>query len=990
MLGTRIYSRFLVTIKIIFIIILTVSIVGYVKPVIIENNTKTTNSSPEPIFKVHMLVPTNNPIRAHYAELIAKELETIGISTDIYFDSAGSPWFWRSYGDEVGQWSDGGYDISFIGELHSTDLLPGLLWVNDDMGITTQFGRGIGWSPELGKNYYNYRAAESESLLQSLRSTWNRTEYKQLMYDWQKVLYDALPAIPIIDQDSKIFLVSNGLYGFDFGFTPFQNMETVWNDSSFTGTQDQVVIATDAALDPFNLLLDSSIALDHITPVMDSLLGVTPTKDLILPDGTNRESWMTTQYGTSEYLELYPRIATSFGNFSSNGLEYNITVRDDVYWHDGHQLDAWDVVFSYQARLLQEITYQEIDNLRDLFGKNNKTESHGVYSIDAFDTDDNGFFETVNFNFENNRTTYLFESAMLLLQLFPEHILGDPSDHGYNATNDFDPHKKWLSPPIEWENHSYNTGNPTDPGGLNGPIGCGSMVFDIFDTENSTVYLKKFEDIQWDNVSKNWIVNSTNDHYRIKTGKLDQMPDSVLIKSMDFLSSVEEINTSKVNIIDFNSFNNEFGWGDRPLQEIFNCFNNLQTETQFKVIKTQLAYAGWQYWMKINPKSTFSTELSSSDRPFSKKGVHHAISHMVPRQLIVDELTGGMAYLNMIPPMTTTAWGYLSDADLLAYKKTLVATDGSFPEADATTGIDSYNRQVALDWLASEGYDVSEWRSWNFTKPAWVTNEPQQWYKSIKADTTIEFKINSLRNENNTPSWYWEAADVTLHEGDTISITWLEDPDIQQKFEYKPDQKIEYPISVSIGGTVLDENHSKQFGWFILPLVTTNHFGEHESGIYSVQRHFSQSFPLFNLGTDFWDMDVENDPRLHEIGGSAIIGDEINAYIATGGHWFKREERVFNVTYQANTGILKSLLFTNIEGKDASIGIDNSYIVSGLNQLEISKVEPEPTSTTTTTTTTTSHTTTTTPTASKATYIPMVMVVTILSILSLLRKRRRN
>ncbi|MHA1236547.1 MAG: PGF-CTERM sorting domain-containing protein, partial [Candidatus Hodarchaeales archaeon] len=46
----------------------------------------------------------------------------------------------------------------------------------------------------------------------------------------------------------------------------------------------------------------------------------------------------------------------------------------------------------------------------------------------------------------------------------------------------------------------------------------------------------------------------------------------------------------------------------------------------------------------------------------------------------------------------------------LAYKKTLAATDGSFPEADATTAYDEYSTDLAFDWLDSEGYDTTAWR----------------------------------------------------------------------------------------------------------------------------------------------------------------------------------------------------------------------------------------------------------------------------------------
>jgi hypothetical protein len=81
---------------------------------------------------------------------------------------------------------------------------------------------------------------------------------------------------------------------------------------------------------------------------------------------------------------------------------------------------------------------------------------------------------------------------------------------------------------------------------------------------------------------------------------------------------------------------------------------------------------------------------------------------------------------------------------------------------------------------------------------------------------------------------------------------------------------------------------------------------------------------------------VEGDPTLHDIGGSAIEGEEINAYITTVGNTDEDPKaRVFNLSYIANSGILKSLTFTNTNGGDSSTGITNSFIVQGLREMEI-------------------------------------------------------
>ncbi|MHA2203865.1 MAG: ABC transporter substrate-binding protein, partial [Candidatus Hodarchaeales archaeon] len=748
-----------------------------------ESDTRASNDPPEPLFHVNMLIPAKawQPERLNCADLIAKELASIGISTDISVDSIGATWGARGL-ENVGQWSEGGYDIQIAGMQGLGDprplgsLMGDALYIAYGKESVSPNGYNIGyWSPELGKDYYNYRAAESEALLQSLISTWNRTEYKQNLMTWQKVWYDALPEIMIYDPHFHIYMSSHGLYGFDFGFIPFQSMETVWTDESYPSDQDQVIMATNAPLESFNTMLVGNYhQLCYFSPVMDGLVGKTPTQGLILPPGTDRDSWMTNQFGIPENLELYPRIATSLGKMSPDGFKYNISVRDDVYWHDGHRLDAWDVAFSFQAYL--EADYLDKVTIRELFGQDDKTQHHGVYAFEVKDLENDGFFETILFSFENNQTTYLFESDILGLFLVPEHILGDPINHGFDTTTgDFNT-ENWLVPLNKWGDHSYNTGNSSDLGGLKGPIGCGSLVFEQYNPNNATVILKKFENIQWANTTGEWVSNTTNDHFHMKTGKFDNMPTRVKIVSMDFLSAIEAIKTGDVNIIDAGGLY-EF-LDDNSLQETLSLLKTLKTDSSFRTINCPFTIHSGNQMMILNPKFTTSSQLGSADRPFNRKGVRHAISHIVPRELIFEEICGGLGRLGQVPYITDVTWGDLSDDEWIVYKQTLEATDGSFPEAAATTVLDSYDRQVALDWLETEGYNVTPWRDWTPpSTPTWVTNKAQQWHKDIRAGTKVEFIISSVRDENNTASWYWDLANVTLYQGDKISITWLEDPD---------------------------------------------------------------------------------------------------------------------------------------------------------------------------------------------------------------------
>jgi hypothetical protein len=513
------------------------------------------------------------------------------------------------------------------------------------------------------------------------------------------------------------------------------------------------------------------------------------------------------------------------------------------------------VAFTFQSILLSEIGHNRNYFLRKEFGPDNKSESIGIYSFNVIDEDGDNFNETISFNFVNEllpvgigqyqvRSNLDFERIDLLTPLLPVHILGDPINHGFNSTGDFDPINQWIVPLAEWRNHSYNTRDPSDPGGLNGPIGCGPLIFKIFDPDNGIITYQKFEDIQWDNISQVWdALNTSSDHFLVKASKLDSMPTIFRIIATDLDSALNGIKTGEINIVESSYFRN-LSPKKNNLTDLIYVYEELKAEGTIKLINSA-NWIGYQIiW--LNPKLTTSTELGENDRPFNKKGVRHAISHIIPRELINEKLRGGFtepAYT----PFAWNFWGSLSVEEMIAFKKSLQSTDGSYPEANAIAAWDSYDPQLALDWLETEGYDVDEWRLWTQTHvgpatPDWVGNDAQQWHEDIKKGAEFTFKITKLRDNDGINTWFWEDINITFNQNDEIVITWLDDPAFDEVVGSAG--PVTYPISVSIGGNKLEDSHAQQFGWFILPLVTTDGFGEKECGIREAERFFLLHFSI--------------------------------------------------------------------------------------------------------------------------------------------------
>ncbi|UCG03510.1 MAG: hypothetical protein JSW11_05845 [Candidatus Heimdallarchaeota archaeon] len=880
------------------------------------------DTEPDPLFHIHMIAPINNIYRMQLAHRMERELESIGISCDLDLVNWGmmGP---RCYYDEANTFLEDGYDLALLGmTISSPTSHPGnnLLAIYHNDAVPPLGYNMMMWS-NRSTEFNDYRASEASDLIDALDVELDFSKAKQLIVDWQKIFYDVMPHILTYHQ-CNIHAVSTGLYGYDPTGYPIASAENHWLESDYAGTAGKIVLGASGSGTRFYDFLGNSLYDQYVAaPVQDALVGNTPSREVNIPTNVDRKAWMKEHYhdiyGTSGYLEQYPRIAVAMGTYDLTGTKYTITIRDDVYWHDGHKVDAWDVAFGFQAELQPDLGSSSYSTLKTAFGLDDKTNNHGNFSFIVTDEDVDGFYETIEFNLAQIYAPFLFSN--LATSIKPEHILGDPGTHGFDATGDFDV-SLWEVQPRDWIAHSMNTANPQDQGGYKGPIGCGSLVFYNRDPTSKVVTLKKFDGIRWDDATEDWVEDGTLRHYLAADGLLDDMPDEYTMVEGDMNSIVSNCQEGSVNIID-------------PIFTMTPILNHLQDHE--KITVTYSTESGWQS-LYMNPKFTTSTELGSTDRPFNRKGVRHAISHIIPREEIINDLLGGLgkpAY----SPFSHVSWAAVSEAELLTYKQSIVATDGSRLETSETAAWDSYDRQLALDWLESEGYDVSPWRAYVPPDlPSWPTNKNMQWDSRIRNGTTISFKIDQLVAEDGSNVWHWDQADITLAKDDIINITWIADPNKDELVEING--PVTYDIEVSIGGTSYNLRKSRRLGWFILPLVTTDGFGELESGIRAAERYFSYTFQFFGtVPENDYCFIMEDDPTLHNTGKAASPGTFLHGYILTcDTSQDEREERVFNLTYNALSGILDSLIFTNSQGGNPSSGKIESKLVKGLSQLEIS------------------------------------------------------
>ncbi|MHA2239821.1 MAG: hypothetical protein ACXAB2_15880 [Candidatus Hodarchaeales archaeon] len=67
-------------------------------------------------------------------------------------------------------------------------------------------------------------------------------------------------------------------------------------------------------------------------------------------------------------------------------------------------------------------------------------------------------------------------------------------------------------------------------------------------------------------------------------------------------------------------------------------------------------------------------------------------------------------------PVPVTSWGAISEEKMVEYKRSVQATDRSYPLSEASTAYDQYSLELAFTWLETEGYDVDLFKDFYLNK----------------------------------------------------------------------------------------------------------------------------------------------------------------------------------------------------------------------------------------------------------------------------------
>ncbi len=331
-----------------------------------------------------------------------------------------------------------------------------------------------------------------------------------------------------------------------------------------------------------------------------------------------------------ENLDTYnmiPGLATSW-SVADDDKTWTVNLRQGVKFHDGVEFTADDVVFTYSAAMDEDLASQVGGFLTQIIG--------GPENIEKVDD------YTVKFNLPEPYA--YFVEVILGYSILPEHVLENI------------PYEDWRSHPFNTCEGSYTSNGMT----FTGPIGTGPYMFLSYDpTTNSNTLVRN--DDYW-NAGALVSAGKFGAQYVVVVFIEDSDPAITALKNgeVDLLDSQYHLQTKLGSI--------EEPWGTYVTYDAYGV-QELGVNMLHPILGTGV-----------------DTPLGKQDPNRAAEAaryVRQALSHLIPRQNIIDTILDGYGSPGVTTAITTVTAGY--DTSLQPY---------------------SYDLQMAKSLLAAAGYDT--------------------------------------------------------------------------------------------------------------------------------------------------------------------------------------------------------------------------------------------------------------------------------------------
>ena len=327
---------------------------------------------------------------------------------------------------------------------------------------------------------------------------------------------------------------------------------------------------------------------------------------------------------------LVPALATSW-EVAPDEKSWTVHLRDGVTWHDGVDFTADDVKFTFDAYFDDDIGCPTGAFIKDIIGSKDN-----IVVVDPL---------TVKFNLPKPYA-YFVGGVLAPPQgyILPKHVLENVAA-------------------ADWKTHTFNTASGSYTVGsytARGPIGTGPYVYETYDPTTFSNTMTKNANY-WNKAAL-----EAAGQFGIETLYVQQIEDSdpaiAALKSgdVDVLDSQYSLQTKLSSI--------EQPWGDYVSYDAFGV-QELGFNMQHPVFGTGV-----------------DTPLGKQDPTRAAEAaryVREAMSHLIPRQTIIDTITAGYGSPGLTTPITKVTAGY--DNALTPY---------------------SYDVNLAKSLLAAAGYDT--------------------------------------------------------------------------------------------------------------------------------------------------------------------------------------------------------------------------------------------------------------------------------------------
>jgi ABC-type transport system substrate-binding protein len=569
-----------------------------------------------PLFSVTLIASTGNPVRRQYATIIASGMQSLGINARVFylnFDQLSNRMFFYA-ADQGTLFDQGGYDIGFIGWGPSTPIPD----------FRSNFDGRSAFLAPTGNNYALYNSPEMNAIFDELYSTADVNKQLELTYKMEALVLHDAPYNYIYTQE---YAVPRNPYWTSWGDKNAYDAVTFPDVEHWAGGTE-LTYAEASNIFPGNTLNPFSTVSSN-------------TWYAVFVYGAICYSMAGLQQIDTRDLTFHNAIATDI-SVSEDLLTWRVKMRPGVLFHSGVEMTADDALFTRWAILNPKTAsvglgsdIQYLGNVVDFTWLDGTTSTLDNRAAPD-EPERKGTWRAID--------KYTFEFTLPEYYPFTRQF--------YCAYSVLPKHIYEQFPPETWDTQSFSTADKpytytwdtAKYGGTGsytalGPVGAGPYILESYDFTRNMATLRKFKDHWW-RAEGEAAGMFTVETYRV-----------VWIESKD--AAIAALKNGEVNVLDYNF--------QLPLDK--------QTLLDMGMNVISKMDLGWQE-MGFNMRhpvfgTGVDTPAGKADPAQAAEAARHvrkAISYIIPRQQIVDQLLGGAgaALATCVGP----AWGPWYDSSL--------------------------------------------------------------------------------------------------------------------------------------------------------------------------------------------------------------------------------------------------------------------------------------------------------------------------------------